>query len=94
MGNEVDGLERELNLRRGFRNEIIELKESLELLSRQYEDMKSDCESVKAENVALKAAEEPLVDAILALKKQVPENDSKITAQDQYLNTLTKENIE
>ncbi|KAH7964710.1 hypothetical protein HPB49_000823 [Dermacentor silvarum] len=84
MGN-VAELERELgNLKRDLRKEIRDLKQSVEFMSKQYEDVNSECESVKAENAALKAAQEPLLVEIQSLKKQVRENASKITAQDQY----------
>ncbi|KAH6924097.1 hypothetical protein HPB50_011585 [Hyalomma asiaticum] len=71
MGNEVGALERELdNLRHEFRKEIRELMQGVVFLSRHYQNMKSDCESVKSENVALKTAQEPLLEEILALKNK------------------------
>ncbi|KAK8785883.1 hypothetical protein V5799_007753 [Amblyomma americanum] len=72
------------DLKREFRKEIRELKNSLEFVSKQYEDFKDECAEVKKENAALKANQEKLTQELERVKKSVHENSQKIVVQDQY----------
>ncbi|KAK8755587.1 hypothetical protein V5799_001710 [Amblyomma americanum] len=72
------------DLKREFPKEIRELKNSLEFVSKQYEDLKDECAEVEKKNAALKANQEKLTQELERVKKSVHENSQKIVAQVQY----------
>lgn len=78
MATEISDLKRE------FRKELSELKNSMDFINKEFEALKKECSKVKNENVALKETQQVLAQEIEALKRKVQKNAMKVVAEDQY----------